>query len=63
MEPIEVDTSRSLYVTVLEAFVAAIRGDGRPTVSGEEGLAALEVAFAADRAATTGRTVGLHELH
>jgi 1,5-anhydro-D-fructose reductase (1,5-anhydro-D-mannitol-forming) len=63
VEPIDVDTSRSLYITVLEAFVAAIRGDGRPTVSGEEGRAALEVAFAADRAATTGRTVGLHELH
>ena len=62
VESVEVDTSRSLYVTLLEAFVAAIRGDGRPTVSGEEGRAALEVAIAADRAAATGRTVGMHEL-
>jgi predicted dehydrogenase len=63
VQPIEVDTSRSLYVIVLEAFVSAIRGDGSPTVSGEEGMAALEVAFAADRAAATGRTVDLNELH
>jgi 1,5-anhydro-D-fructose reductase (1,5-anhydro-D-mannitol-forming) len=63
VQPIEVDTGRSLYVTVLEAFVAAIRGDSSPTVSGEEGMAALEVAFAADRAAATARTVDLNELH
>ena len=63
VEPVEVDTSRSLYATLLEAFVAAIRGDSQPTVTGEDGRAALEVAIAADRAAATGRTVCLHELH
>jgi 1,5-anhydro-D-fructose reductase (1,5-anhydro-D-mannitol-forming) len=63
VEHVEIDTSRSLYVTLLDAFVAAIRGDGQPTVTGEEGRAALEVAIAADRAAATGRTVGLDELH
>ena len=62
VEPVDVDTSRSLYAILLEAFVAAVRGEGRPTVTGEEGLSALAVAIAAERAAAERRTVALSEL-
>jgi len=60
--PVEVDTSLSLYVILLRAFVAAIRGEGRPLTTGDEGLSALKVALAADQSAATGRVVRLADL-
>jgi 1,5-anhydro-D-fructose reductase (1,5-anhydro-D-mannitol-forming) len=62
VEPVEVDCTPGLYEIVLNAFVAAVRGNGRPTVTGSEGLLALRVALAAQRSAAEGRTVRLHDL-
>ena len=67
---IDVDTSRDLYQILLTAFVSAMRGEGRPTVTGEEGLGALKVALAAeairtqrqDRRSPTWNDPSRHEL-
>lgn len=45
------------YPRVIKAFAAAVRGEGRPLVSGEDGLASLRFAIAARTAAETGRVV------
>jgi 1,5-anhydro-D-fructose reductase (1,5-anhydro-D-mannitol-forming) len=45
------------YPRVIAAFAAAVRGEGRPLVSGEDGLASLRFAIAARTAAETGRVV------
>lgn len=47
------------YPRVIEAFAAATRGEGRPLVSGEDGLASLRFAIAARSAAETGQTVSI----
>ena len=62
IRPIDVDTSRDLYQILLTAFVSAIRGEGRPTVTGKEGLGALKVALAAEESVRTGDTVRLADL-
>ncbi|BAU31053.1 Gfo/Idh/MocA family protein [Microcella alkaliphila] len=59
VELIPVDTSRDLYEIIIDAFTAAIAGHGQPTASGEDGLAALRVALAAQESARTGRMVGM----
>ncbi len=59
---IDVDTSRDLYQILLTAFASAMRGEGRPTVTGEEGLGALKVALAAGESVRNGRTVDLGDL-
>ena len=61
--PVDVDCSADLYQILLQAFLDAIRGDGRPTVIGAEGLLALQVALAANQSAAEGRTVQLSDLH
>ena len=43
------------YVRGCRAFHAAIRGEGRPAVTGEDGLKSLATALAARRSAETGR--------
>ena len=55
--PVDVDCSDDLYQILLRAFRAAIHGEGRPTVTGTEGLLALQVALAAEQSAAEGRTV------
>jgi 1,5-anhydro-D-fructose reductase (1,5-anhydro-D-mannitol-forming) len=61
--PVDVDCSDDLYQILLSAFLDAIQGDGRPTVTGAEGLLALQVALAAEQSAAEGRTVRLSDLH
>jgi 1,5-anhydro-D-fructose reductase (1,5-anhydro-D-mannitol-forming) len=61
--PVDVDCSADLYQILLQAFLDAIRGDGRPTVTGADGLLALQVALAANQSAAEGRTVQLSDLH
>jgi 1,5-anhydro-D-fructose reductase (1,5-anhydro-D-mannitol-forming) len=63
VESVEVDTGESLYVTLLQAFLAAIRREGRPLTTGEEGLGALKVALAAEQSAQTRERVRLGDLH
>ena len=49
------------YVLELEAFGAAVRAGAPDGASGEDGLAAVELAEAAARSAATGRTVVVRE--
>lgn len=63
VESIGVDTSEDLYQILIRAFIDASHGEGRPTVTGAEGLLALQVALAAEQSAEEGRTVQLSELH
>lgn len=52
---IELAGRRDLYQIVLDAFAAAVRGEGAPTATGRDGLAALAVADAVLRSTRTGR--------
>jgi 1,5-anhydro-D-fructose reductase (1,5-anhydro-D-mannitol-forming) len=54
---VEPEDRRDLYEVTLEAFASAVAGDGRPIVTGEEGVAALAVAVAVLEASVSGRTV------
>ncbi|MFV0433108.1 MAG: Gfo/Idh/MocA family protein [Leucobacter sp.] len=58
-EEIPTDTTGDLYEIVLEAFGAAVRGEGSPTATGEDGLAAVRVALAAQQSAQSGRAVDI----
>ena len=60
--PVDVDCSADLYQILLQAFINATHGDGRPTVTGAEGLLALQVALAAEQSAAEGRTIQLSNL-
>jgi 1,5-anhydro-D-fructose reductase (1,5-anhydro-D-mannitol-forming) len=62
IEPIDVDCSDDLYVINVRAFVAVIRGTGRPTASGVDGLKALQVALAAEESLATGHAVNIADL-
>ena len=63
IEPVAVDCNEDLYFINLRAFLDAVRGTGRPTVTGAEGLTALRVALAVEESLATGTTVDLAELH
>ena len=62
VEPIEVDCREDLYHINVQHFVAAIRGEGRPTATGTDGLAALQVAIAVEESLRSGQVVVLDEL-
>jgi 1,5-anhydro-D-fructose reductase (1,5-anhydro-D-mannitol-forming) len=47
------------YPRVIATFAAAVRGDGRPLVTGEDGLASLRFAIAAQTAAQSHRVVDI----
>lgn len=57
-EPLEL-AHENLYERALAAFHAAVRGEGAPAASGEDGIRSLAVALAALEAARTGRTVAV----
>jgi len=46
-----------LYELTIDAFAAAVAGDGRPVVDGHDGIRSLAVALAVRQAAQTGRHV------
>jgi 1,5-anhydro-D-fructose reductase (1,5-anhydro-D-mannitol-forming) len=62
VERINVDVSDDLYHINVRAFVAAVRSEGRPTATGQDGLEALEVALAVEESLRSRRTVNLTEL-
>jgi 1,5-anhydro-D-fructose reductase (1,5-anhydro-D-mannitol-forming) len=62
VEPIDVDVSEDLYHINVRAFAAAVRGEGQPTATGEDGLRALHVALAVEQSLKTDRTVDLSDL-
>lgn len=62
VEEIAVDCSEDLYHINVRAFAAAVKGGGRPTATGEDGLRALQVALAVEQSLKTGTTVKLNDL-
>jgi 1,5-anhydro-D-fructose reductase (1,5-anhydro-D-mannitol-forming) len=62
IEDVAVDCSKDLYHINVEAFVAAVRGTGRPTATGSDGLRALEVALAATRSVESGCATTISDL-
>jgi 1,5-anhydro-D-fructose reductase (1,5-anhydro-D-mannitol-forming) len=62
VESIEVDLSSDLYEIIVRSFEAAIRGEGRPTATGADGLRALQVALAVEESLRAGTTVNLSDL-
>ena len=56
---IDVGPRGNLYVRSIEAFTRAVRGQGRPIVTGEDGLRSVAVALAVLEAAETGRRVSV----
>jgi 1,5-anhydro-D-fructose reductase (1,5-anhydro-D-mannitol-forming) len=46
----------------VRAFAAAVRSEGRPTATGDDGLRALKVALAVEESLKTGKTVNLTDL-
>jgi 1,5-anhydro-D-fructose reductase (1,5-anhydro-D-mannitol-forming) len=56
-ETIPLDDQENLYVRTVRAFAAAVRGQGRPTCTGEDGVRSLATALAALESARTGRRV------
>jgi 1,5-anhydro-D-fructose reductase (1,5-anhydro-D-mannitol-forming) len=54
---VDPDDRHDLYDTTLNAFAAAVAGEGRPIVDGADGVRALAVALAVKQAAERGRTV------
>ena len=55
-EQVDVGERENLYVVALREFAAAVRGEGSPAASGEDGAASLAIALAALESARTGRT-------
>jgi predicted dehydrogenase len=53
------DRFAGAYATELEEFVAAVRDGRRPSVEGEDGLAAMRLALAAEHSLRAGETVAL----
>ena len=49
----------NLYARTIQAFAAAIRGEGQPSCTGEEGMRSLATALAALESARTGRRVAV----
>lgn len=58
-ETISASAGEPIGHATVRAFEAAVRGEGVPTASGEDGLRSLAVALGAAESARTGRTVAL----
>jgi 1,5-anhydro-D-fructose reductase (1,5-anhydro-D-mannitol-forming) len=56
---IDIDLSEDLYDINVRAFAAAIRGEGRPTATGADGLRGLPVAVAVEDSLASGRTIAI----
>ena len=57
IEEVEIAERGPIYERVVRQFDAAVRGEGRPLATGEDGAAALAIALAALAAARSGRPV------
>jgi len=62
IETLDVDCSKDLYDINVAAFLAAIDGNGRPTVTGQDGLRAHQVALAAAESVRSGEFVPIDDL-
>jgi 1,5-anhydro-D-fructose reductase (1,5-anhydro-D-mannitol-forming) len=54
---VDVGTPENLYVRAVAAFNRAVRGDGTPAATAEDGVRSLAVALAVAESARSGRTV------
>ena len=54
IEEVDVGEREDLYVRSVRQFVAAVRGDGAPAATGEDGVASLAIALAVQAAARSG---------
>lgn len=55
--PVDTGPHESLYVRSLRAFHGAVRGEGKPAVTADDGIKSLAVALAVLESARTGRAV------
>lgn len=62
LEQVDVGPEAEHYTEAVRMFNAAIRGEGRQAVSGEDGVRSLSVALGALRSAELGRAVKIPEL-
>lgn len=62
LEPVEVGPEQEHYTEAVHRFNEAVRGSGRPAVTGEDGVQSLAVALAALQSAERGRTVAIKEV-
>ena len=60
-EEIDVGVAENLYERSARCFTAAVRGEGQPAATGEDGVRSLAIALAADRSAQEGRVVRIEE--
>jgi len=61
-EQIAIEAPEDLYARSVRLFDAAIRGDGQPSATGEDGIRSLAVALAVRESAATGRVVPIERL-
>ena len=61
-EQIAIEAPEDLYARSVRLFDAAIRGDGQPSATGEDGIRSLAVALAVRESAATGRMVIVERL-
>jgi 1,5-anhydro-D-fructose reductase (1,5-anhydro-D-mannitol-forming) len=57
IEAVEIAERRPIYETVVRHFDAAVRSEGEPLASGDDGVASLAIALAAAESARTGSPV------
>jgi 1,5-anhydro-D-fructose reductase (1,5-anhydro-D-mannitol-forming) len=57
IEPVEISSRSPLYERAILQFVAAVRGEGQPLATGEDGVASLSAALAVLRSAHEQRAV------
>lgn len=57
VESVPIESRPNPYVRVVDAFLDAIRGQGEPAATAEDGIGSLAVALAVLRAARTGATI------
>jgi 1,5-anhydro-D-fructose reductase (1,5-anhydro-D-mannitol-forming) len=62
LKKIEVGPEREHYAEAIRQFNEAVRGNGRPAVTGEDGVQSLAVAIAALRSAERGEVVQISEV-
>jgi 1,5-anhydro-D-fructose reductase (1,5-anhydro-D-mannitol-forming) len=61
-EEIEIAERNPIYVEAVRRFDAAVRGEGTPLASGDDGIATLAVATATIESARSGRAVAVREI-
>jgi 1,5-anhydro-D-fructose reductase (1,5-anhydro-D-mannitol-forming) len=56
-QEVKLDEPENIYSRTIRRFVEAVKGEGQPAATGEDGLRSLAIALAAKEAARTGCSV------